>query len=68
MKGIQLKRDIAEQKAEMDRISNMVDNLIDLDDVKEAQEALSNLVCINMDLVSKKCELHEKIIHKKREL
>ena len=68
MKGIQLKRDIAEQKAEMDRISNMVDNLIDLDDVKEAQEALSNLVCINMDLERKKCELHEKIIHKKREL
>jgi hypothetical protein len=60
MRGSELKRTVNEvekvvvdQEAEIKRISNMIDNLTDLDNIKEIQDAMTNLTHVNLELVNK---------------
>ncbi len=60
MRGSELKRTVNEvekvivdQEAEIKRISNMIDNLTDLDNIKEIRDAMTNLTHVNLELVNK---------------
>ena len=60
MRGSELKRTVNEvekvvvdQEAEIKRISNMIDNLTDIDNIKEIQDAMTNLTHVNLELVNK---------------
>ena len=74
MRGSELKRTVNEvekvivdQEAEIKRISNMIDNLTDLDNIKEIQDAMTNLTHVNLELVNKLTDKQYEITDQKRE-
>ena len=74
MRGSELKRTVNEvekvvvdQEAEIKRISNMIDNLTDIDNIKEIQDAMTNLTHVNLELVNKLTDKQYEITDQKRE-